>query len=82
VDVAHQLQQIGVGLDQQGLEPASKEGTVPPILSIVALRVKAIEMSHRSGKIPLGCVKQQMIVVIHQAEGMNLNVPHAYHVTE
>lgn len=49
---------------------------IPVCQAIEPLRVNVIQIAHCSGEIAQRCLKQEMIVVGHQAESMDLELPH------
>ena len=46
------------------------------MLAVEALGINPIKVAHATGKITVGGVNQKVIMVGHQAEGRNLQVPH------
>jgi hypothetical protein len=44
--------------------------TRPIVLSVVFLRIHAVHLAHADGEIGVRCFDHQMVVIIHEAEGM------------
>src|ERR671918_2168162 len=54
----------------------------PTVAAIEVLRVYAVELTHPLGKIRLGRLDQQMIVVAHQAIGMTAPIKASDHLSQ
>ena len=80
--VARQLQQVGVALDQDGLEPTLEEVAHEPVAAIDPLRVDAVELTHPFGEVGIGRLDDEVIVVRHLAIGMAAPVEPAAHIAE
>ena len=83
--VARQLQHIGVRLDQDGLVSPLEQMACPLPLDVEIRRVGPIDMPHDLRQVARRCFQQQMIMVAHQAPGMNdRSIPHhgRFHIGE
>jgi hypothetical protein len=76
MDVSEQLQQVGVCFYQDGLITAAEERAVTIVGPIEALRVYPVDMSHEPRKIGIRGLRQQVVMVRHQAERGNSDIPH------
>jgi hypothetical protein len=68
--VARKCQQIHFLFDDDGLETSSKKRPFVIVSLIEMLRVAPIDLLHTAGKISLGRLNQQMVMVGHEAVGM------------
>ena len=66
-DVAGQLQEIRVLVDNDRLIPSLEDVARSVVLTVEFLRIDAVEVSHAPREIPFGCFNQQMVVVVHEA---------------
>ena len=73
--IADELQQKGITIDQNRLEPTAKQLPVETMGFVEALCVNPVDVAHAAGKIPSGGVKQQMVMVGHQAIGSYSDLP-------
>jgi hypothetical protein len=69
-DVAAHFPQIGISIDHLGAETPLKHMTAPLMSAIESLRVDAVQVAHRYREVRLGCLKEQVIVVAHEAVRM------------
>ena len=69
VDVAADLQQIRIFVDEDRLEAPLEEMPHLAMPAVVGLRVDAIDLSHQPGQVRAAGMQDQMIMVAHQAIG-------------
>ena len=75
MDIAHQLQQIAVGIHQDRLIPAPEKLAVAAVTPVEALGVDSVDMAHAPRDVGIWRLHEQMIVVWHQAIGANMDIP-------
>jgi hypothetical protein len=80
--IARQLQQIGIPLHQDGLEPTLEEMTHQPMAAIARLGVDAVELTHPLGEVRIGRLDDEVIVVGHLAPGVAAPVETAAHLAQ
>ena len=69
-------------LHENGSESPLKEIPDLAMAAIKDLCVDLVELPHPAGEIRLGCLDQQMIVIVHQTVGMAKPSKPADHLTE
>jgi hypothetical protein len=69
--VAHQFQQIGFFLDQDGFVSSLEDVPDPVMGPVEVLCVNTVELPHSFGEIAFRSLYQQVIMIAHQAIGMN-----------
>jgi hypothetical protein len=69
-DVTHQLEQMGVALDENTAESAVEEMALEAVSPIEPLGVDTVESLHADRDIALRCFDEEMEVIRHQAIGM------------
>lgn len=65
--VAAHLQQIGIAVDQNGLESPLKQMPHLAMAAVETLGIDTVDMAHQQRQIGLPRVKNKVIVVVHQA---------------
>jgi hypothetical protein len=68
--IAAQLQQMCVLLHEDGVVPALEEMADQVMPAIEGLGIDAVEVPHAASQIGLWCFQEQMVVVVHQAIGI------------
>lgn len=76
MNVADNLQQVGIGTDENGLIAPFEKLPFAEMPAVEALGVYAVDVAHASGNIGIGGLDQQMIVVGHQTISGYAQVPH------
>lgn len=71
VNIAHELKEIGIGVDQQGFISSLEEVSGPGARIIDPLGEPQGEILHNPGERDVIHLHNQMEMVAHQAEGMN-----------
>lgn len=69
-DVAADGVQIGLPVDQLGVEAAFQHVPRPPVLTIEPLAADAVELPHGARELGVGGLQQQVIMIAHQTVGM------------
>src|SRR2546427_6992799 len=82
VDVAHDLKEVGVRIDEQALIATAKQGTVPPMGAVEPLSIQSVEVAHDAGQIAQVGLKEQVVMGGHAAVGEDLDLPAAVNVLE
>ena len=72
VDVAAQFPEVALVLDQHGLVAALEEVAAAAVAAVELAGVAAVEILHAGGQVGPGRLDEQMIVVVHQGEGVDL----------
>jgi hypothetical protein len=75
VDVPDQFEQVPVGINENRLVAAAKQGPVAVVIPVEPLRVDTINVAHASRDIRLRCLQQKVIVIRHEAVGGNTDIP-------
>jgi hypothetical protein len=75
MDIAHDLPQVFLRLNEHRLITPPKECPVPMVSPVITLGINSIDMSHHSRKIGLGRLKTQMIVIPHETISIKLESP-------
>jgi hypothetical protein len=57
-------------LNQDCFEPSLKKMPHPIMPLVEALRIDTVQLPHANGKISLGSIDQQMVMVLHQTVGV------------
>jgi hypothetical protein len=57
-------------LHQDSLKSSLKEVTNPTMPLIESLRVDTVQLAHAYRKIPIRCINEQMVMILHQAVGV------------
>jgi len=82
VNVTHDLEEVGVRIDEQALIATAKQGTVPPVGAVEPLSIQSVEVAHDAGEITQGGLKEQVVMGGHAAVGEDLDLPAAVNVLE
>ena len=73
VNVASERKAVAVGIDHDRLIPPAKQRTVAALQLVKTLGVYPIDMPHRTAEIALQGMDQKMVMIPHQAIGMQQN---------
>ena len=71
-EVAHQLAEVLVGLDDFGVEPSFEEVAAQAIPVVESPRIERVQVTHAGGDGRLGGLHQQVEVVVHQAVAVEI----------
>src|SRR3989454_7681449 len=82
VNVAHDLEEVGVRIDEQALIATAKQGTVPPVGAVEPLSIQSVEVAHDAGQIAQRGLEEQVVMGGHAAVGKDLDLPSAVNVLE
>ncbi len=66
-DIAAQVEQVGILVDDDGLESALEHVPHDAVAPVECLRIPGVEVAHESREIRLAGMKDDMVVVAHQA---------------
>jgi hypothetical protein len=61
---------MAILLHQNCLKPSLKEVPYPAMPLIESLRIDTVQLPHAYRKIPVGCINEQMVMIVHQAIGV------------
>ena len=67
MNIAGERQQVAIGLDENRLIASSKERAIGLMQAIVALGIETVHMPHAPREVAAGCLDQQMVMVVHEA---------------
>jgi hypothetical protein len=62
-----------VGIHEDRLEPPPKEGPIRLLQAVIPLSVEPLEMTHGHTQVGAWGVHQQVVVVVHEAVGVELH---------
>jgi hypothetical protein len=69
MDISEHLEQVAVGVYEDGFVPASKKLSVNSTTLIDSLRIHPIDVPHAAGQIRQGSLKKDMVVIWKKAVG-------------
>jgi hypothetical protein len=72
ISVAHQ---VLIGIDEERLITATKQGSVALVAPVESLRIDAVYVAHDPGEIASRCSHTQMIVIAHQTIDKDFDAP-------
>jgi len=75
MNIPNHLQQIGFGINEDGLVTPSEQRPISLTSAVEALRIHPVYVSHHAREIPQGRLKQDVIVIWHAAVGEDLHLP-------
>jgi hypothetical protein len=61
---------MAILLHQNCLKPSLKEVPYPAMPLIESLRIDTVQLPHAYRKISVGCINEQMVMIVHQAIGV------------
>src|SRR5258705_6790129 len=82
MNIADHRKKIFFRIDEDRFISAAKQRSVTMMNSVKLLRIDPIEMAHRPGQTCRRGRQQEMVVVVHQTIGIDLNLPQSGHVGE
>jgi hypothetical protein len=68
--ISARLKKMAILLHQNCLKPSLKEVPYPAMPLIESLRIDTVQLPHAYRKIPVGCINEQMVMIVHQAIGV------------
>src|SRR4030065_698585 len=68
--ISARLKKMAILLHQDCLKPSLKEVPYPAMPLIESLRIDTVQLPHAYRKISVGCINEQMVMIVHQAVGM------------
>jgi hypothetical protein len=68
--ISARLKKMTIPLHENPLKSSLKEVSYPPVPLIESLGVDTVQLPHANRKIPIRCVDQQMVMILHQAVGV------------
>ena len=71
MNIAGERQQVAIGLDENRFIASSKERAIGMMEAIVALGIEPVHMPHAPREVAAGRVDQQMVMVVHEAIGVD-----------
>lgn len=74
------LHAIVVAFHQDGLVAPLKEVSHAPVMAVETLGIHAVHVPHALRQVAIGCLDQQVIVIVHQAIGMAPPAQSYHHV--
>jgi hypothetical protein len=80
--VVERVRILLVGLDQDGVVAATEEVVPAPVAVIESPGVGAVEVAHAAGQVRLGGLDDQVVVVSHQAPGVDAPVIAVLHAAQ
>ena len=72
VNIASERQEVAIGLDENRFIASSKERAIGMMQAIVALGIETVHMPHAPREVAAGGLDQQMVMVGHEAIGVDL----------
>ena len=69
-------------LDQEGLESPLKQMPHPAMSLVEGLGIDPIQLPHPQGEVPLRCLDEEMVMVLHKAVGMTEPVVASIHLVQ
>ena len=74
MDISAQFQQIGVGLNENGLVTALKKVSASSVTPVDIDRIGGVQSLHESTEIRISAHQRKMQVVIHKDEHVDLHI--------
>jgi hypothetical protein len=68
--ISARLKKMAILLHQDCLKPSLKEVPYPAMPLIESLRIDTVQLPHAYRKISVGCINEQMVMIVHQAVGV------------
>jgi hypothetical protein len=65
--ISARLKKMAILLNQDCLKPSLKEMPYPAMSLIESLRIDTVQLPHAFRKISIGCINEQMVMIVHQA---------------
>ena len=75
LDTKEAIEQIFIGIDEDGLIAAPKQCPIAPMAPVESLGIDSIDVAHDPGEVSVRSSKTQMIVISHQGVGKHLHAP-------
>jgi hypothetical protein len=68
--ISARLKKMIILLYEDPLKPSLKEVPYPAMALIESLRIDTVQLPHAYRKISVGCINEQMVMIVHQAIGV------------
>lgn len=73
MDVATGLQEMPIGLNDDGLVASPEQWAVRAVTAVESLGIDVVQVPHRAAEVRLGGAHEQVVVVVHQAVCVKLD---------
>ena len=74
MDISAQFQEIGIGLNEDGLVTALKEVSASLVTSVEIDRIGGVQSLHKATEIRIAAAQRKMQVVVHENEHVDFRI--------